>query len=283
LAGGLRPEARFDSVVVVRFRGATALDTLYADLGAIRAGSAADLPLAADDRVFVRPQPEWHPTRQVRVDGEVRFPGTYAIEEGKNHVSEVIAWSGGFTDKAARSNVRLERLLSGTTPDVEYERLSRLSRSEMTNSEYQTFRSKLALRQAAYLLDFSRGAPQPPQSDVLLKDGDRIEIGRLELAVRVDGLVRRPGLVAYQAGLGVSDYVRLAGGTTARAASGDMRLTRAGSGATQYARDVKRVEPGDFIWVPEKKDVNFWVVLRDVVIVAGQVATVVLVVHQLGK
>jgi protein involved in polysaccharide export with SLBB domain len=283
VAGGLRPEARLDSVQIVRFRSAATLDTLYADLAAVRDGRAEDIPLLADDRVFVRPKADWHRAQGVTIDGEVRFPGGYAIEEGKHRLSEVIGWAGGFNPEAARANVRVERRLDATTRDTEFERLSRMTRAEMTNSEYQTFRGKLALRQASYLVDFSSGVPQPPQSDVLLKDGDRIEVGRLELAVRVDGMVKRPGLIAYQEGLGVRDYVRLAGGPTARAAGGDMRLTRAGSSATQFARDVKKVEPGDFIWVPEKKDVNFWTVFRDVIIVAGQMATIVLVIDQLSQ
>ena len=283
LAGGLRPEARTDSVQIVRFRGASALDTLYADLGAVRAGSAPDPELLADDRVFIRPQPDWHRARNVNIAGEVRFPGTYAIEEGKQRLSELINWAGGFAANAARNDVRLERRLEPTTPDVEFDRLSRMSRAEMTNSEYQTFRGKLALRQATYLVDFSRGAPQPPESDVLLKDGDLVVVGRQDLSVRVDGMVMRPGLLAYQEGLGVRDYLRLAGGPTRRANTGDMRITRAGSSATQFAGDVKRVEPGDFIWVPEKKDVNFWTVFRDVIIVAGQVATIVLVVDDLSS
>lgn len=283
LAGGLRPDARLDSALVIRFRGASTLDTLFVDLAAVRDGTAEDLPLAADDRVFVRPKPDWHQAHDVTVEGEVRFPGTYAIEEDKHRLSDVIAWAGGFTPYAALTNVRLERHLDGTTPDVEFERLSRMSRAEMTNSEYQTFRGKLALRQATYLVDFSSGAPRPPEYDVLLKSGDRIGVGRLELSVRVDGRVKRPGLVAYQEGLGVDDYVRLAGGTTKRADAGDMRLTRAGSSTTQFARDVKKVEPGDFIWVPEKRDSNFWAVFRDVVIVAAQLATVVLVIDTVSN
>lgn len=284
LAGGLLPEARRDSMLIVRFVGASALDTLYAGLDGGLAGAGPATPLFADDRVFVHPQPEWRPARQVNITGEVRFPGTYAIEDGKSRVSDLMHWAGDFTDNAARRNVRLERRQPATADkDVEFERLSRLSRGEMTNSEYQTFRSKLAVRQAAYLIDFSTGVPQPPETDVMLRDGDRLEVGRLELSVRIDGSVQRPGFVAFEPGRTVNDYIRMVGGPARRGNMKDARLTRAGSSTTLYARDVRRIEPGDFIWVPEKKDTAFWTVFRDILIVAGQMATVILVIDQLNQ
>ncbi len=284
LAGGLLPMARLDSVLVLRFRGATELDTLHAALDVALSGPGAAILLEADDRIFVRPQPQWRPARHAIISGEVRFPGPYAIEEGKSRLSDLVRWAGGFTPQAALRNVRLERTQDGAQPvDVEFERLSRLSRGEMTNSEYQTFRSKLAIRQGAYLIDYSTGVPLPPEADVMLREGDHVDVGRLEMVVRVDGSVQHPGLIAYEAARTVSDYIRMAGGPSRRGNVGDARLTRAGTSATVFARDVRRPEPGDFIWVPEKKDTDLWAILRDAIIVTGQLATVVLVVDQLSK
>src|SRR5262249_53265717 len=187
-----------------------------------------------------------------------------------SRISDLLHWAGGFTPLAAERNVTLRRNVPAATNDPEFERLSRLSRSEMTNSEYQIFRGKLALRQSAYLVDFTSGAPRPPETDVLVKDGDVVDVPRVEMAVRIDGLVKNPGLVDYVAGKSVDDYIWMVGGTTKRADWRGARLTRAGSSNSMYARDVRKVEPGDFIYVPEKKDTSFWTVMRDVIIVTGQ-------------
>lgn len=284
LAGGALASARPDSIQILRFRGASEIDTLYASSDPSLSGSGEPVLLQPDDRVFVRGKAQWHPERQVTVGGEVRFPGPYAITEGVTHLSDLIHWSGGFTSQAALRNVKLVRSdHGGQLGDAEFDRLSRLSRGEMTNTEYQTFRSKLAVRQSGYLVDYSTGAPRPPEADVLLRDGDHVEVGRLELAVRVDGSVQSPGLIAYQPDRSVGDYIRLAGGPAHRGNVNDTRVTRAGTGSTLFARDVRVLEPGDFIWVPEKKDTDFWAIFRDVIIIAGQIATVVLVVHQLSR
>ena len=279
-AGASEQTALLDSIEILRFRGAVQLDTLMAGLS--RGGGA--LALEPDDRIFVRARPEWRPRRQVTISGEVRYPGPYAIAEGTDRISDLVRWSGGFTSQAAMRGVRLVRSDHGSQGvDPEFDRLSRLTRAEMTNTEYQTFRSKLAVRQSSYLIDFSSGSPLPPEVDVLLRDGDHVDVGRIEMAVRVDGSVQHPGLIAYAPGRSVWQYIELAGGPAHRGNVNDARVTHSGSGSTLFARDVRQLEPGDFIWVPEKRDTDFWLIARDIIIVAGQIATVVLVIHQLSQ
>src|SRR5262249_26313618 len=154
IAGGPLPEARLDSVRVIRYRGATGLDTLVINLSH-GMDYGLDIVIEPDDRIFIPSQFPWRPSRQVTISGEVVRPGVYAITEGRDRVSDLVGWGGGFTGYAARRNVHLERRPETDEKDIEFERLNRLSRSEMTDAEYQTFRSKLALRQASYLIDFS--------------------------------------------------------------------------------------------------------------------------------
>ena len=283
IAGGLLSQARLDSVLVIRFDGDRDLDTLVVDLDAVLAGSLSDIAIGEDDRIFVRSISQWHPEHQVNVVGEVMYPGLYAVVEGRDRISDILGAAGGFTPNASVKAVRILRRPDIEGEDVEFDRLSRLTRAEMTDSEYQTFRGKLAIRQSAYLVDFSQGVASPPESDVLLRSGDIIEVERLELAVRVDGSVQRPGFVAYQTGLSVRDYLALVGGTTSRADMGGLRVTRAGSNETQRANSDWTIEPGDFIWVPEKKDTSFWDTFKDVIAVAGQVAAIVILLDTLSS
>jgi protein involved in polysaccharide export with SLBB domain len=95
--------------------------------------------------------------------------------------------------------------------------------------------------------------------------------------VQVAGEVRLPGLVEYDSTRSGQDYIRMAGGYGERAKQGGVRLTRVSTGQTLMLKDARRVEPGDLIYVPEKKDTNWFGVLRDVVALAASIATVVVI------
>jgi len=104
-------------------------------------------------------------------------------------------------------------------------------------------------------------------------------VDRETQSVRVAGEVQRPALLEFDGKRTGEEYIRLAGGFTSRASKGHVRVTRAGSNQSISLGEAKRILPGDFIWVPEKKDVHFWGVLKDVLVVAGSVATVVILIQ----
>ena len=68
-----------------------------------------DIDLQGDDYLFVRAVPDWHLYRRVRVSGEVKFPGDYALNKGEK-LSSVLDRAGGFTDKAYPRGAILTRL-----------------------------------------------------------------------------------------------------------------------------------------------------------------------------
>jgi len=277
LAGELLPGADAARGMLVRFVTPTTMDSMRVDFGSPGGG---DAELRPDDRLFAYAPGDYQRPRNVSITGEVAMPGPYSIRPGMDRLSSLLARAGGLTESAARTRIQVFR--PGPTTgqrDIEFERLSRLTRSEMTDAEYTAFQTKLASQQAAFVVsadDLGRGGSA---FDVVLEDGDILVVGRETAAVRVAGEVKRPALVTYQPLRTGEEYIALAGGFTRRARRGDVRLTRLGSNQTLSLSDVKSVQPGDFIWVPEKKEVNFWGVVKDVILVAGSAATVVLLFH----
>jgi protein involved in polysaccharide export with SLBB domain len=149
----------------------------------------------------------------------------------------------------------------------------------MTDTEYEILRARLAARREDFRVDWFR-LEQSPELDVLLRDGDVIRVDPLIASVRVEGEVRRPGIVEYEPRRSVRAYIELAGGLSDRAAGSKVRVTRAVTGQSLRAKDVPSVAPGDLIWVPERPDVTFWQHLQTLITVAAQVATVVIAVRR---
>jgi hypothetical protein len=162
----------------------------------------------------------------------------------------------------------------------------------MTDVEYQVFRSKLASVQSTYRVDYAgiSGAHDPHKGgkgyeaaiarDVPLRSGDVLFVDRAPRSVSLAGEVRRPGLVAFEPGRKASEYIDLAGGFTGKAKRSGIRVTRFATGQTLPLEDARQVEPGDLIFVPDRPDVHWLSVLRDVITVAAATATVVIAIRQ---
>ena len=142
--------------------------------------------------------------------------------------------------------------------------------------------TKLAGQREEYRIDWSR-LQSTPELDVLLLGGDVIQVDRLVNSIRVDGQVRRPGILSFKPGGSVEDYVRSSGGYSERAWRVKTRVTRSVTGQTFLARDVQKLDPGDFIWVPERPDLTFWDQAHTILSAAAEIATVVLAFHAVTR
>ncbi len=272
LAGGLLPSASPNRALMVRFTSAVERESLLVD---VDDPASLARPLRDGDRLFVQFRPEYHELPSVGISGEVERPGTYPIVPGRDRLSDLIRWAGGFRPQANRASVRLTRTPVGADErDPELERLSRLSRNEMTVSEYTKLETKLAQRANSFRIDWNQVQPGSA-TDPLLERRDLVVVDRFVPTVRVEGQVKRPGYVDYAPGRPLGDYVQLAGGFTERSARNSIRVSRAVTGQIIPARSLKAVQPGDFIWVPERRDVDAWSAFRDIVTVGGQVALII--------
>lgn len=281
LAGGLLPSADSSRVWHVRWRGGDAVDSIWIPLPSLLSHEQ-DPEVGDAERVYVYFQPQYRQLRDVSLIGEVQRPGSYPIREGITRLTELVAASGGFTPEADLAAIRIfRRSANAEQRDPELDRLLRLSSTELTTSEYSTLRTRLASLREEHRVNWTRLLEQPAALDVLLRDGDVVRVDRLVNSVRVDGEVRRPGILSYRSGRSTAEYIREAGGLTNRAWASKMRVIRAGTGQTMPAGSVAALEPGDFIWIPERPDRNLWDQTRDILTVLTGVATVIIAVRSI--
>ena len=273
IGGGLLPSAR-RRALLVRFDGPSRRDSTWFDIDEHEVAEI-NPSLRDGDHVFVYFTADYHVLPQVEILGEIARPGRYPIVIGFDRLSNVVYMAQGFRPLADRSTILLVRgSQRAEQADPEFERLARLSRSEMTESEYAVFQTKLSTRTNSVRVDFAQIEKRGEDVDPLLRDGDLIRVEQRVPSVRVDGQVRRPGWVQYAPGRTVAEYVELAGGYTGRASRDNMRVSHSQTGQVIPARSVASIEPGDFIWVPERRDVDGWAVFRDIITVAAQIAVI---------
>ena len=280
LAGGPLPAAELGRVLLIRFKNAFLPESLWFNLEDVYA-RRFNPPLEDGERCYVYYVPRYHEQHEVAVLGEVQRPGVYPIREARTRLSHVITSAGGFQSSADLSAIRVHRRSPATgEKDPELDRLLRLSRNDLTATEYEVLRTKLAGLREVYRVDWTR-LQSDKDLDLLLRHGDTVRVERLLSSIRVDGEVRRPGIITYVPGQRVEDYVAQAGGFTNRAWRGKVRVTRAVTGQTLLARNVRTLDPGDFVWVPEKPDVTVWQQSKEILTSLAEVATVIIAIRSL--
>jgi protein involved in polysaccharide export with SLBB domain len=278
LAGEPLPAAEVDRVLTISFPDPFAPESLWVDLRDVYSRKVN--PALTDGfRLYVYYVPQYQQQEQSSVLGEVRRPGVYPIKEGVTRLSDLMTQAKGFTTTADLSAIRVHRRSGDPNErDPELDRLLRLSRNDLTATEYEVLRTKLAGLREEYRVDWKR-LGETPDLDLLLRDGDLVRVERLVSSIRLDGEVRRPGILNFIPGQHVEDYVRAAGGYTDRAWRGKVRVTRAVTGQTLLARNIGALDPGDLVWVPERPDQTIWEQFREVLTAAGAIATVIIAIR----
>lgn len=278
LANGLKPAAIRTQVELVRFNpDHVSTHRMFVDLSDTTDGKGGRMPLLPDDRLFVRSIPKWHEKQTVILTGEVRFPGPYVIIQDSTTLTEVMARAGGFTPEASLVASYVLRQDTTVTIDKEFERLKLVSSADMTPTEYEYFKMKARERPGVMVVNFKRLFNDHDQTeDITLKDGDRIVVPQNLETVNISGQVAVPGAVVFEPTLNVSDYIAKAGGFAWNARRGNTRVIKAKTGEWLWAKDVRQLDPGDTIWVPERPNRDWWGIFIQGIAVVSQAATVYL-------
>jgi protein involved in polysaccharide export with SLBB domain len=106
--------------------------------------SKLESELQNGDRIYIRQQPNYQKKSYVIIEGEVKYPGEYAIEVGKTTLSEILRKSGGPTELADLNNSYLYRI--GNIDEIypEFDQLRRFPALDLSSAEYRYVRQMYA-------------------------------------------------------------------------------------------------------------------------------------------
>jgi polysaccharide biosynthesis/export protein len=279
--GGLTDAAYGGTAELTRYRVVNGesrrTELVTIDLAAvIRGDAAADIELAPFDSLSVKEVPEWGDQEEVRIEGEVRFPGRYSIKRGET-LKSVLGRAGGFTEFAfpegsvftreelkQREQKQLNVLATRLQNDLSTLALQGAAANQAGAGTALTVgQSLLAQIRAAeavgrLVIDLPRTAQAPTgsASDIVLRHGDRLIVPKLQQEVTVIGEVQNATSHLYVPELGRDDYVSLSGGVSRRADRDKIYVVRANGsvvaneGNRWFTRGPVDMRPGDTVVVP---------------------------------
>lgn len=204
------------------------------------------------DQIYVRKSPIYNVQGHVTVDGEVLYPGQYALAQKDMRLSDVIAQSGGITRWAYIKGAKLERQMT------EEEKARQEATLEfMENSKDSIDVKKLDLETVYTVgIDLEAALAKPGSDfDVVLRDGDKLIVPELLNTVKISGTVMYPNTVAYNPSMTVKDYITMAGGYGFKAKRSRAYIIYM-NGTVAKAKKINTsvVQPGCEIVVPGKRE-----------------------------
>ncbi|MBQ7254010.1 MAG: SLBB domain-containing protein [Bacteroidales bacterium] len=260
IAGGLRPGASTSRVDVTRRKKDA--DGLHAtsEIGHMYTFSLKDglvengdrhFVLEPYDEVVVRQSPSYNVQRHFTVNGEVNFPGVYPLTSREERVSDLIRKAGGLTDFAYAPGARLIRTSTEEERRVAKEMVEIIQGEENIDESQKDLEATTNLT-FSVSIDLEKALLQPGgDADVVLREGDVLEIPVRSNVVRINGAVKFQTAVNYDSSFRAKDYIEAAGGYSHNANRSNAYVVYMG-GRAKRLRPNTKIYPGSEIYVPEK-------------------------------
>ena len=224
------------------------------------------------DEVYVRTSPGFSAQKNVTVEGEVLFGGTYTLAKKTQRLSEIIKQAGGLTTTAYAKGARLERQL---TPEerARMEQVLKMAKAKAGDSDTLNI-NKLDVGNTYYVgINLDKALEEPGGNyDIVLREGDKITVPEYTNTVKISGDVMYPNTVSFRKGKNVAYYVDQAGGWGSRAKKSRTYIIYMNGTVARIGNGVKP-EPGCEIVVPSKP-ANSRMTTTEVVALASGTASI---------
>ncbi len=205
------------------------------------------------DEVYVRTSPGFSEQKNVSIEGEIMFGGTYTLSKKNQTLSEIIKSAGGLTNTAYAKGARLIRKLT-SEERARMETILRMVKAQSGSGDTLDIKKLDISNTYSVGIQLDKALEEPGSNyDIVLREGDRIIIPEYTNTVKISGDVMYPNTVSYKKGKGVKFYVDKAGGWGNRAKKSRAYIVYMNGTVAQVGKGAKP-EPGCEIVVPTKPE-----------------------------
>lgn len=216
------------------------------------------------DIVSIFALPGYIKPQLVTIEGEVMQPGTYAMMTKDDRISDLIKRANGFTAYAYVKGSSLKRKDYVVTESDKEKQEQKLKQFQLKQKEATDGKDPLELEDSIIRNDFVgidlEDIMKSPKvdKDLILLDGDIINVPRQLQTVRISGQVYAPKAVVFEKNKSLLYYINGSGGFKEEAlrrgvnvvyANGDSKGTK----RWLFFREYPRLEPGAEVFVPKRE------------------------------
>jgi len=221
------------------------------------------------DIISVRSSIGYEVQRQVKVEGEVLYPGMYTIISKDERVSDLLRRAGGLTALAYVKGASLKRegpaKVEGKNAidqnEEEQNKLAKLQRLQENVKDTVGTKVQQEILKNVYVgIKLDKILENPgTQADLILEEGDILRIPKQLQTVKVNGEVLYPVTTIFNQGRGFKHYISQGGGFSNKSlkrrsyviyANGSVKSTS----KMFFFNNYPSIEPGAELFVPQKED-----------------------------
>ncbi len=252
-----------------------------------------DFLLEDFDKVSIKTDPKKKSGEVIRITGEVKFPGSYAILDEGERVSNFIERAGGFLNTAYLEGMFVKRANNYKTGAVG-NKLKAIADS-MSLASGATI--EISYYDRAFLDQFTNRIPLEWDEiiddnnsiyNLVLQPGDEIIVPDDDGVVYVSGEVGVESIVPYKKGEDLDYYITQAGGYTTNS-SDDRVVVMLPNGkkwdSGGFLGSADDILSGTKIFVPTEVSVavNHWEIVRDITSIVTSAALLVFTIKSITK
>jgi len=208
------------------------------------------------DRVSVRYLKGYSVQENVSIAGEVNYPGSYAITNKGERVSDLIDKAGGLSPYAFIEGAYLSRKVGEAIEQSQVTLLDQLTAKDSLGAvEALEKNIKIGLDLDKIMSEGGRKS----KYDLIIEEGDVLTIPSEKQTVTVRGEVLSPSLIRFDKKNSLKDYVNFSGGYSLNAkknrsyviyANGDIKSTT----SFLFFKARPKLAPGAMVVVPSKAE-----------------------------
>lgn len=225
---------------------------------------ASKFVLKPFDMVTIRSAPGYEIQKQVRIEGEVLYPGIYSITRKDERISDLIKRAGGLTQLAYPKGASLKRegnwdnQLDQEKEDLKLQQFKKVQKDVKDTVDIELENKVVRNNFVGINLEEILSRPGK-RSDLFLEEGDIISVPKELQTVKVSGEVLSPNTVIYSKSKGFKQYISNAGGFSQNALKSRSYIIYANGSVRSTKRfllfnNYPLVKTGAEIFVPKEEE-----------------------------
>jgi protein involved in polysaccharide export with SLBB domain len=241
--------------------------------------------LSPFDFIVVRQLPGYKPIEKVTLQGYVKNQGLYALKGSDYRLYDLLQEAGGFLEEAYLPGISITRKVLSDDSNSEAIQVS-VAGSEDKETVEQLKSEVIVIGIDGEKLISSKG--NDLKSNLVLQQGDVINIPKIDNTITVIGKIQQKSKIGYRSGISVKKALRRAGGFSENAKKSKVYVVYQ-NGSIKSRRSIlgvfsfdPKLKPGATVIVPEKSAESKGASLGEIVGLSSSLATLVLLLQQLG-